>query len=82
MVLLAIYSEAAHINFLTKIVLPLAVFAGFVSGVLFLLSYYKCDHPTKIIIGNVQHGTDACVLTRIKYKEEKFETEDVNMINN
>ena len=74
MVLLAIYSEAAHINFLTKIVLPL-VFAGFILGVLFYLSYYRCYHPTKIKIGKVlytNYKTDAYVLTGIKYEEDNL----------
>jgi formate/nitrite transporter FocA (FNT family) len=82
MVSVAIYSEAPRINFLTKIVLPI-VFAGFISGALFLMLYYRRYHPSTIKIGNVQSTkTDAHVLRRSKYKEDNIEMEDAEMMNN
>ena len=38
--------KADHVQFLTKIVLPL-VFGGFISGMLFLFLYNRCCHPRK-----------------------------------
>ena len=73
MVFLAVISEAAHINFLAKITLPL-VFVGFTLGVLSLLLYYQSYHPGKIA---TQHNVESttlragtCPLEESRRKEE------------
>ena len=63
MMVLATNSEAAHMNILRKIVMPL-VFAGFTLAILFLVLYYRCCHPSVIRKRHVQFNkTDASVIT-------------------
>ena len=56
MVIFAINSDADHINFLTKIALPV-VFVGFILGVVFLVLYYQRYHPGKLITENNVEST-------------------------
>ena len=73
MVLLAIYGEAVHITILTKIILPL-VFAGFFFGVLLLVLYYRCCHPSMIKTRDVRsNNTETIVLKESQTKEDDFE---------
>ena len=85
MVLLANYSEASHINFLTKIALPL-VFVGFILGVLLLVLYYICYHPAKIrtehIVESTTSNKDACLLKGSKHKDDNFEMKHVKYFVN
>ena len=85
MVLPAICSNAAHINFLTRIALPL-VFAGFIMGVLFLVVYYSLCHPGKIMTEhNVRSATSNTVthlLDASKHKEDNFEMKHVKSLVN
>jgi hypothetical protein len=78
-VLFAIDSEAAHINFLTKIVLPL-VFAGFLLGVLFLVLYYRCYHPGKIMTENNAESLNN--VTRLLKDTRNFEMTQVKYFVN
>ena len=81
MVLLAINSEAAHVNFLTKIALPL-VFVGFILGVLFLVLYYRRYHPGKVMIENNAECATPNNVKRLLKDTRNFEMTQVKYVVN
>ena len=82
MVLLAINGEAAHVNFLMKIALPL-VFVGFILGVVFLVLYYQRYHPRKMMAeNNVESTTPNNVTHSLLKNTRNFEMTQVKYFVN